>query len=287
MSCAIQSAGSYALSHALSLLPARALQLHTPRHITNHFLLCQRVPHLLDSRRPNSTRASNNNKQDLQLRPENSEATAPSDPWERFPFTTLACACPINTSNDLQDRLDEDGHRVWGFVIYRCTYGDDAAWDECLHRLNLSTRINMHFYEALHLLDDNDGDRDYRFQQTVFQDAAKFDGASTQVVHRHFQEWRALAFDAEQGSNEKIEAPRRREDCGPPFKAGVRYRFCVQIDEEVLQRILSCENPLSAVSDGWVNLIEADWDLETVLAQREEYRIRGIASGAYDSQRRV
>jgi hypothetical protein len=51
----------------------------------------------------------------------------------------------------------------------------------------------------------------------------------------------------------------------------------------VLQRILSCENPLSAVSDGWVNLIEADWDLETVLAQREEYRIRGIASGAYDS----
>jgi hypothetical protein len=187
MSRVIQSAGS----HALSPLLARALQSRTPRHIiTNHLLFRQRVPHLhVDHRRPNSTRA--NNKQDLP------HLSAPLDLWEKIPSSILARGCPTNTSNDLQQRLDEDGHRVWGFVIYRCTYGDDAAWEECLRRLNLATRISMHFYEALHLLDDNDGNGDYRVEETIFQNPAMFDGASTQAVRRHFKARRALAFDEE------------------------------------------------------------------------------------------
>jgi hypothetical protein len=172
MSRAIQSAGAHALS---PLLLVRVLQPRAPRHITNHLLCCQRVPHLEDHRRPNSTRASD--KQDLSHRP------APLDLWERIPSSIIARGHVIDTSNDLQKWLNEDGHRVWGFVIYRCTYGDDAAWEECLRRLTLATRLSMHYYEALYLLDDK---KDYRFVQTVFQDAAKFDGASTQVVRRHF-----------------------------------------------------------------------------------------------------
>ena len=176
--------------------------------------------------------------QDLPQRPADSEA-APSDPWKDESSRTLARGHPTNDADNIRRRLDEEGHRVWGFVIYRCTYGDDAAWEECLRRLNAATRSNMRFYEALDLLDGED-DR-YRFKQTIFSDAAKFDGASTQVVRRHFQTWRALAFDQEQGSNEKIEARRQRDDLGPPFKAGVRYKFCVQIDEAALQSILSCK----------------------------------------------
>lgn len=33
-----------------------------------------------------------------------------------------------NTADRIEEELLEKGHRVWGFVIYRCTYGDDAAW---------------------------------------------------------------------------------------------------------------------------------------------------------------
>jgi hypothetical protein len=263
MSRAMQVAGSRALSPFL-----RAFQARTFRHTTNH-LLRERAPCL--DRRRYSTRV---NMQDLP-----GEA-APSDLWEDDYSVTLARGRSTNTADSLRRRLDEEGHRVWGFVVYRCTYGDDAEWEECLRRLNAATRSNMRFYDALDLLNGED-DR-YRFKQTIFSDAAKFDGASTQVVRCHFQTWRALAFDQEQGSNEKIEARRQRDDLGPPFKAGVRYKFCIQIDEAALQSILLCES-LWSRGEAWVNLIEADWDLEAILAQREEDRIESVESGLCDS----
>jgi hypothetical protein len=44
----------------------------------------------------------------------------------------------LNTADQIQDRLLEDGHRIWGFAVYRCTYRDNAAWETCLERLNAS-----------------------------------------------------------------------------------------------------------------------------------------------------
>lgn len=258
----------------------RASQPRTSRDITNHLLCRLVVPRL--HRRPNSTLV-NNNKQALPHRPvENSEAANHLvDPWETIFSSKIARGKSTNSASRLQEKLDEAGHHVWGFVIYRCTYGDDAAWEECLRRLNLCARRGMHFYEALDLFDDGE-DGTYRFKQTIFQDAALFDGASTQVVRRHFKAWRARAFDEEQGSNAKIEAWRQREDLGPPYKAGVRYRWCIAIDDEALRSIMSLESP-STSADAWINLIEADWDLETILARREEDRIEGLESGYFDS----
>jgi len=111
----VQVAGSRALSPFL-----RAFQARTFRHTTNHFLR-ERAPCL--DRRRYSTRV---NTQDLPQRPADGEA-APSDPWEDDYSGTLARGHPTNTADSLRRRLDEADHRVWGFVIYRCTYGDDAA----------------------------------------------------------------------------------------------------------------------------------------------------------------
>ena len=63
-----------------------------------------------------------------------------------------------------------------------------------------------------------------RFKQTIFQNAALFDGASTQVVRRHFKAWRARAFDEEQGSNAKIEAWRAGESLRRTRDAEARDR---------------------------------------------------------------
>ena len=151
MSRAIQLAGS----HVLSPLRMRASQPRTSRDITNHLLCRLVVPRL--HRRPNSTLV-NNNKQALPHRPvENSEAANHLvDPWERIPSSTIGRGKPTNSASRLQEKLDENGHHVWGFVIYRCTYGDDAAWEECLRRLNACARWSMRFYEALDLLDDGE-----------------------------------------------------------------------------------------------------------------------------------
>ena len=75
----------------------------------------------------------------------------------------------------------KDGHRVWGFVIYRCTYGDDAAWEECLERLNASMRDDMQCYNGLDLLEEG------CYKRTVIA-GARFDWVKTQYVREHFEE---------------------------------------------------------------------------------------------------
>jgi hypothetical protein len=92
-----------------------------------------------------------------------------------------------NTADRIQDELEENGHRVWGFVIYRCTYGDDAAWEECLERLNASMRDDMQFYNGLDLLEEGS------YRRTVIT-GARFDGVKTQYVREHFKEWRKQAI---------------------------------------------------------------------------------------------
>jgi hypothetical protein len=129
----------------------------------------------------------------------------------------------------------------------------------------------MRFYHELDLLAED------CFKRTVRDDAAIFDGVSAQAIRQHFKNWRRPASHEEQGSSEEIEA-RRREGLVPsPFHA-VRYRFCVQIDNDALQSVLSCGG-LMREDDAWVNLVEADWDLEAILAQRAEDRIEGLESG--------
>jgi hypothetical protein len=35
-------------------------------------------------------------------------------------------------ADDIQHALIADGHRIWGFVVYRCTYDNDADWQLCM-----------------------------------------------------------------------------------------------------------------------------------------------------------
>jgi hypothetical protein len=39
--------------------------------------------------------------------------------------------------------LDNNPNRKWGFVVYRCTYGDDAAWERSMDHLNTRTRLEL------------------------------------------------------------------------------------------------------------------------------------------------
>lgn len=197
----------------------------------------------------------------------------------------------------------KDGHRVWGFVIYRCTYGDDAAWEECLERLNASMRDDMQCYNGLDLLEEG------CYKRTVIA-GARFDGVKTQYVREHFKEWRKQAILEEQGSPKEIEARRRKPeprylpygevgldeeawarsmqevDLSPPnyvlphlprprpernpwTAEAVRYRFCLQIDEAAMRSIILPEAG-SWSGNTWLNLIEADWHSKDAATEFEE-----------------
>jgi cytochrome c-type biogenesis protein CcmH/NrfG len=40
-----------------------------------------------------------------------------------------------NKADKLELHLQQDNHKIWGWVIYRCTYSSDKDWDEFILRL--------------------------------------------------------------------------------------------------------------------------------------------------------
>jgi hypothetical protein len=280
--------------------PPNALRPYSNR---NHWLP-KPIPQRSVSTRPNVPRPAANS---------SSAARA------AFSSTTTRPTIPrgdssLNTADQIEDRLREDGHRVWGFAVYRCTYRDDAAWETCLERLNASIRKSMRFHNGLDLLDED------RFRLTVFDNASEFDGVGAPVVRRHFKEWRKGALREEQGTREEIEARRgkaisphhpygvvgvdeesqarspeevqdvavqpRGDDIRCPWSghgyghriAAVRYRLCVAVDEAALQSVVSAKGE-SRIGNAWMNLIEGDWTPGDAAAQREETKIQYLENG--------
>jgi hypothetical protein len=155
-------------------------------------------------------------------------------------------------ADDIQHALMADGHRIWGFVVYRCTYDNDADWQVCMQRIREYLGPSIKTSDGQDLLDE-------RFKLTVMEGKDKFDRASTSTIRQHFRDWCVHAVNEEQGSTDEIE--RRRQEpvpwCGTP---AVRYRFCLQIDAASLKSIVEDE------PDAWVNLIRDDWRLKQAMA---------------------
>jgi hypothetical protein len=143
-----------------------------------------------------------------------------------------------NNADNIERYLQEDGHRTWGFVIYRCTYESDDDWDRFMG-LRDQIRCTLEIYNGLDMMDS--------LSVTVFEDRSVLDGASTSVVREHFKQWAATAPQQEQGT-------------GPALQ---RYRYCVQVDAVALESVIhdspSTPQP-DTISDGFVNLIWKDWE---------------------------
>jgi hypothetical protein len=148
-------------------------------------------------------------------------------------------AC-FNSADNIESYLQEDGHRTWGFVIYRCTYESDDDWGRFMERLRDTVRSALETYNGLDMMDS--------LSITVFEDRPILDGASTSVIREHFKQWAVTASRQEQGT-------------GPALSQ--RYRYCVQVDAVALKSVIyDALWPLRryTISDGLVNLIWRDWE---------------------------
>jgi hypothetical protein len=155
-----------------------------------------------------------------------------------------------NNADNIERYLQEDDHRTWGFVIYRCTYENDDDWDEFMERLRYQTRDSLEAYNGLDMMDS--------LSMTVFEDQSVFDGASTTIVREHFKQWAATAPQQEQGT-------------GPALSQ--RYRYCVQVDAVALKSVIH-DAPAPPANDtfdeGFVNVIWLDWVPSSPNAKGEE-----------------
>lgn len=50
--------------------------------------------------------------------------------------------------DDVKADLRTNPDKKWGFVVYRCTYGDDSAWSRMMSRLRTQSQRNLKTHDA-------------------------------------------------------------------------------------------------------------------------------------------
>jgi hypothetical protein len=141
----------------------------------------------------------------------------------------------FNNADNVERQLQEDGHRIWGWVIYRCTYGNDQEWAEFMDRLRHYNERTLRFDNAL----DMQPSLDYH----VFEDRDQFDNMHPSAVLKHFTQWAVTAPQQEQG-----------EDAYPTRSQ--RYNYCLHVDQEALQSVIGGPAPPEDnFGPGYVNLV--------------------------------
>jgi hypothetical protein len=88
--------------------------------------------------------------------------------------------------------LNPQGHQIWGFVVYRCTYESDDDWDKFMECLKHEIEGTLKLCNGLDMM--------VSLRITVLEDKSKFDGASDSVIREHFKHWVATAPQEEQGT---------------------------------------------------------------------------------------
>jgi hypothetical protein len=167
-------------------------------------------------------------------------------PSRRTPeFSTIS-----NTADNIERCIQRDGHKTWGFVIYRCTYDSDEEWNEFMERLRYHIRRTLEFYNGLDLMDSLD--------LTVIEDREELDDVEASVVREHFRTWAETAPQREQGQPQARIRPNEREEW-----ESQRYLYCIQVDAEVLNSVVHwAEAPPSTDfrSEGFVKIVSRYWE---------------------------
>jgi hypothetical protein len=142
----------------------------------------------------------------------------------------------FNNADNVERQLQEDGHKIWGWVIYRCTYANDEEWAEFMARIRYWNEYTLRSSNALDMLPSVN----YR----VFENPDLFDNAHPSTIREHFTQWAVTAPQQEQGEGAY---PMRSQ----------RYNYCLHVDQEALLSVIGGPPPsvLTFIGPGYVNLV--------------------------------
>jgi hypothetical protein len=159
-----------------------------------------------------------------------------------------------SSTDKIRDLLDCYSLKKWGWVIYRCTYGDDSAWQQFLQQLT-----DYQTQEVLRRRNNAD-DLVPSYNWIVIEDPATLDGATKDEVRRRFKKLRtSLVKDEVPDHLEDYKKRRLPSECP-------RYNFCIHVGSEAVESVLREGVPYngnSGPTTSHVNLIRADdaWDV--------------------------
>jgi len=121
------------------------------------------------------------------------------------------------TACDMQEALDQGKLDKWGWVIYRTSYKDDAAWDRFQRCVHAWWQEELEDHGAPPLVANT-------AEWTFVSDPA-LEGVSRDELRTHFRRWRATAIQTE---NPRRPLPTEGRDIPG------RYVYFFQADEAVL-----------------------------------------------------
>jgi len=147
----------------------------------------------------------------------------------------------------IRDYNHDQNLSKWGWIIYRCTYGDDGTWKRFMKILKRNTTDEICDSKAPEILDTLDW--------KVFE-GPEFANADKHMVRQHFRTWAA--------SNEaQAEQPnmRLKNKDGSVLEATPRYTFCLHVDTAALESVVGLSGPLIMDNHGkaYVNMIDVSW----------------------------
>jgi len=111
------------------------------------------------------------------------------------------------------------GHHKWGFLVYRVSYDDDAAWQRVLHIFRRVTEVRATNKGKTHLLP--------YLAYTPMEDRDRFEGASKDTIREYFRDWvheRSVERDGPGACPENEELTRWSP----------RYKACLYVDKEAM-----------------------------------------------------
>ncbi|KAG8625193.1 hypothetical protein KVT40_006944 [Elsinoe batatas] len=118
----------------------------------------------------------------------------------------------------------------WGFVVYRCTYGDNERWQAFMQRLNAYALEALKDSNAEDLMDTLDWD---------VQEDTSYDEAQTSYIRQEFRKYVKTA--------------------GRLTEA--RSNYCVMVDKESLDSVLEADPPpeYDILDEAYVIIVNRTW----------------------------
>lgn len=112
------------------------------------------------------------------------------------------------------------GFHRWGFLVYRCTYSDDDAWQRYMQHFHECVRAGLEYYGRDVLL--------FKYLELIVVDERDtLDGATKSQVREKFRQWSATHREPDQGGPGST---------NPFAKRIPMFSFCVHVDQLCLDR---------------------------------------------------
>lgn len=154
-------------------------------------------------------------------------------------------ADPVSVSHVSSNFLKPNA--PWGLVVYRVSYGNDAAWERMLAQIREDVNTAL----------EGQQEQAQRHELVVMDDRSRFDGAGPDQIRRHFNDW---AVDELQRNWSPGSTPPPSKDAllnatdntDYLYQSGPRYNFCLFVDDICLESLDKMAIPVAKlVSRRW------------------------------------